>query len=177
MTTNIRTLVVLLIATLAGVAGASAQVVSLGDLGHDVYKSVADGFEIAVPHNCFKVTSIAHGRSYVCDVKEGRVAIQDEAGDLSVNTDADLAAYLSGFKGVLETAEGVKILGETPVHVGDFRGVAYQLTVNGDKVFMTTLCWTTFVITITGKADSSVPNAAKLISNAVQSFTLIAKAK
>lgn len=170
-------MVVLLMATMLAVAGASAQSVSLADIGNDVYKSEADGFEIAVPHNCFKVTPTEHGRSYVCDVKEGRVVVDADAGDPPVNTDADLAAYLEGFRDALNGADGVKVLSETPVHLGDYRGATYQLTAKGDKIYMTAICWTKFAITITGQAASSVPNAAKLISDAVQSFTFAAKPK
>lgn len=177
MTTNIRTLVVVLVATLAGGLGASAQAVSLADIGHDVYKSEVDGFEIAVPHDCFKVSPTENGRVYVCDVKEGRVVVQVEASDPPVNTDAELAAYLEGFRGTLNTATGVKVLGETPLHLGSYKGAAFQLTVNGDKTYMTTLCWARSTFTMTAQANSTVPNAAKLISDAIQSFAFTAKPK
>jgi hypothetical protein len=175
MKRNIPTLVVVLSAILAGAVGASAQAVSLVDIGHDAYKSDADGFQIAVPHDCVKVTPTANGRIYTCDVKEGRVVIHPEATDPVVSTDAELAAYLEGFRGTLHDAEGVQVLSETPLHIGDYRGAAFQLTVNGGSVYMTTLCHGRTTITITGRASPSVPDAAKLIGTAVQSFTFTAK--
>ncbi|MFL6374158.1 MAG: hypothetical protein ACJ73D_05780 [Pyrinomonadaceae bacterium] len=177
MKTNIRTLIVILIATLAGAVGASAQAGSLANIGHDIYRSEADGFEIAVPHDCFKVTAADNGRVYVCDVKEGRITVHPQTSDPAVNTDAEVAAYLEGFRGTLKDAANVKVLSETPLHIGDYRGAEFQLTFSGGTVYMTTLCHGRTTITVTGQASQSVPNAAKLIGTAVESFTFPAKAK
>ena len=177
MKTNIPTLIGLLMAPLVVAVGVSGQAVSLADIGHDVYKSEADGFEVALPHECVNVTPTAGGRIYTCDVKEGRVVIHPEAADPAVNTDAELAAYLEGFRGTLNTADGVKILSETPLHLGDYHGAAFQVTVNGGNVFMTTLCHGRTTITVTGQASPTVPNATKLVGAAVQSFAFTAKPK
>jgi hypothetical protein len=175
--TNIRTLIVLLAATLAGAIGASGQAVSLADIGRDVYKSEADGFQIAVPHDCFKVVPTENGRTYVCNVREGRVVVEAGASDPPVNTSVELAAYLEGFRGTLNSAANVKVLSETPFHLGSYKGAAFQLTVADDKAFMTTMCSDRSTFTITAQALSAVPNSAKLMAAAVQSFAFTAKAK
>jgi hypothetical protein len=133
MNTSIRILITLLLAALAGAAGASAQAVSLADIGHDVYKSEADGFQMAVPHDCFKLIPAENGRTYICNVKEGRVVVQAGESDPPVNTDVELAAYLQGFRGTLNSAANVKVLNETPFHLGSYKGAAFQLTVADDK--------------------------------------------
>ena len=177
MKTNIRTLVFLLIATLAGAVAASGQAVSLADIGHDVFKSDADGFEIAVPHDCFKVTPTETGRAYVCDLKEGRVVVIVDVVVTPINTDEELAMYLAGFGKTLGTQKNVKVLRQTPTHLGDYRGAAFQLTVDGNNAVVNTLCWGKSVITMSGEVNSTDPNAGKLIDTAVQSFALTAKPK
>ena len=150
---------------------------SLADIGHDVFKSDADGFEIALPHACVKVTPTENGRAYVCDVKEGRVVVIVEHVTTAIDTDDEMAMYLAGFGKTLDTQKNVKVLKQTPVHLGDYRGAAFQLTVDGNNASVTTLCWGKSVMTMSGEVNSADPNAGKLIDTAVQSFAITAKAK
>jgi len=175
MTKNIKSLIVLLIVTLAGAVGASAQAVSLADIGHYVYTSESDGFEIALPRECVKMSANEYGRDYSCNIKEGLVSVSVEVKDPAVRTDADVANFLTGFRGTLQHAKNVKVLRETPVHLGKYRGAAFELTIDGDKAYMTTLCWNKTTINIAGRALSAVPNSGKLIGDAVKSFALKAK--
>lgn len=159
---------------LFSVAG-SAQTASLANMGDEVYESEADGFEIALPKACVVVKSAADGNNYVCDVKEGRVSVSVTLGPNVIRTDKDVAAFLSGFREALAGDSGVKLLGETSAKVGDYRGAAYQLTIDGDKSLMVALVWEKFVVVISGRANSKVANSAELISEAVQSFSFVNK--
>ena len=173
MTKHLNYFISLVIMTLALAVAALAQAPSLANIGDHVYVSEADGFEIAVPDQCFKVTGGDGDRTYTCDVKEGRVSVSISEGDAPVKTDADLAAFLTGFKGSLMNAPDVKVFGETSAKIGDYRGAAYQLTLGGDKTLMIALAWEKFSVVISGRANSKVANSAELISAAVQSFTFV----
>ncbi len=154
---------------------ASAQTASLAAVGDEVYHSEADGFEIALPNSCVTVKSTEGGRNYICDLKEGRVSVSITLGTNVIKTDKDVAAFLSGFREALEGDSGVKLLGETSANVGDYRGAAYQLTIDGDKSLMVALVWEKFTVVISGRANSKVANSAELISEAVQSFSFVNK--
>jgi len=173
MTKSINYITSLAIMTVAFAVAASAQLPSLADVGHDVYTSTADGFEIAVPHGCVKLTNSETERTYTCDVKEGRIVVTVSVEGAPINTDADLAVYLKGFKDTLVAAPGVKFFGETPAKIGSYHGAAYQLTVDGDKTLMIALAWGKFTVTITGRAKGDIEHSAELISSAVQSFEFV----
>lgn len=64
-------------------------------------------------------------------------------------------------------------MGESPSQIGNYRGAAYQITIDGDKTLMVALAWGKFAIVISGRADSKVANSAELIAGAVQSFTFV----
>lgn len=173
MTKNFRYIVSLAVMTIAFSAAAFAQLPSLANVGDDVYTSEADGFEIAVPGQCFKVTAATDERTYTCDLKEGRVSVSVSKGDDLVQTDADLGYFLKGFRDALTKAPDVKIFGETSAKIGDYRGSAFQITIGGDKTLMIALAWGKFAVVITGRANSKVANSAELISAAVQSFSFV----
>lgn len=154
---------------------ASAQAPSLADVGDEVYVSEADGFEIAVPKSCVSVKSTAEGHNYICDVKEGRVSVSVTLGTNVITSDKDVAAFISGFKDALMGDAGVKLLGETSAKVGDYRGAAYQMTIDGDKAMMVALVWGKFTVVISGRANAKAANSAELISEAVQSFSFVNK--
>ncbi len=154
---------------------ASAQTASLANVGDEVYHSDTDGFEIAVPKSCMVVKNTADGRNYVCDLKEGSVSVSVTLGTNVVKTDKDVAAFLTGFKDALAGDSGVKLIGETSAKVGDYRGAAYQLTIDGDKALFVALVWEKFTVVISGRAYSGAANSAELISEAVQSFSFVNK--
>jgi len=152
---------------------ASAQLPSLADVGDDVYHSDADGFEIALPDGCVSPRQTDIGRSYVCEVKEGSVSVSITRGDTPVKSDTDVAAFIQGFRGVLAKDAGVKLVGETSAKIGDYRGAAFQIILDGDKVMMVALVWDKFTVVITGRANGKVANSAELIQNAVTSFEFV----
>ena len=177
MTKNFKYIFSLVIMTTAFSAAALAQLPSLANVGDDVYTSEEDGFEIAVPDQCFKVTAATGERTYTCDLKEGRVSVSISEGDPPLKTDADLALFLKGFRDTLAKAPDVKVFGETSAKIGDYRGSAFQITIAGDKTLMIALAWGKFAVVITGRANSKVENSAELISSAVQSFTFVSPNK
>jgi hypothetical protein len=174
MTKNIKRIISLVIMTTAFAFVAAAQAPSLADVGHDIYRSEADGFEIAVPHQCVKVTSADGLREYRCDSKEGLIKVMVNPVSHAVKTDADIADFTGGFKKGLLEDPGIKILGETGAQIGSYRGAAYQLMMGNDKTIMIALAWETFEVVIIGRADSRVANSAELIGAGVQSFTFVA---
>lgn len=149
---------------------ASAQLPSLANVGNDVYTSADDGFEIAVPNGCMKMTGSGASRSYVCELKEGRIAINISEDNVDIKSDKDVAFFLTGFKGALEKDPTVKIFGESSAKIGEYRGAVYQITLEGDKTLILALAWGKFAVTIIGRANGKVANSAELISTAVQSF-------
>lgn len=173
MTKNFRYIVSLAVMTIAFSAAAFAQLPSLANVGDDVYTSSADGFEIAVPHECVKVAAATDERTYTCNLTEGMIRISVNSNTPGIKSDGDISMFLKGFKEGLLEETGVKFFGETAAKVGDYRGAAYQITIDGDKTLMIALAWSKFAVVITGRANSNVPNSAELISSAVQSFSFV----
>lgn len=162
---------------MAMVVAASAQVPSLANVGDDVYTSTEDGFEIAIPDTCVKISDGEAGRSYNCEIKEGLVLVMINEEDSPIKTDAELAGFLQGFKDGLINKPGVKLFGETSSKIGDYRGAAYQITIDGDKTLAVALAWEKFTVVVLGKANSKIAGSAELISKAVQSFTFVSPVK
>lgn len=173
MTKNIRYIISLAIMTVACAVAASAQVPSLANNGDHVYMSEEDGFEIAVPDQCVKVTSGDEGREYRCETKEGLIRITVNPDSPVIKTDADVTMFLDGIKAGMSEEPSIKLFGETSAKIGSYRGAAYQLTMGGDKALMIALVWDKFTVIIAGRANSKVANSAELISSAVQSFTFV----
>ncbi len=152
---------------------ASAQAPSLANVGDDIYTSEDDGFEIALPDGCVKVSASENGRNYLCDLKEGRVVVMIQNSDPIIKNDTDLKNYLVGFKRGLQKDASVSIVNEIPSKIGEYSGMTYMMTIDGDKSLMVALAWQKFTVTILGRAYSKVPNSAELISAAVQSFAFV----
>ena len=98
---------------------ASAQAPSLANVGDDIYTSEDDGFEIALPDGCVKVSASESGRNYFCDVKEGRVAVIIQNADPIIKNETDLKNYLVGFKRGLQKDASVSIVSEIPSKIGE----------------------------------------------------------
>lgn len=167
---KLKNILGLLLMVAAFSAAASAQLPSLANVGDDMYTSEEDGFEIAVPDGCMKMSSSANGRSYTCELKEGRIVVNVDSGSTEIKTDKDVADFLTGFKTSLSRDPGIKLLGESPAKIGDYRGAAYQLTLDGDKTIMVAVVWGKFAVTILGRANGKVAGSSELITAAVQSF-------
>lgn len=158
---------------LSGTVMATAQMPSLANVGDDVYTSEDDGFEIALPDGCVKVSASENGRNYMCDLKEGRVVVMIQNADPIIKNETDLKNYLVGFKRGIQKDASVSIVNEIPSKIGEYNGTTYMMTIDGDKSLMVALAWQKFTVTILGRAYSKVPNSAELISAAVQSFTFV----
>lgn len=170
---KVKNLIGLLFAIAVFSFAAPAQALSLANVGDDIYTSEDDGFEIALPDGCVKVSASENGRNYMCDLKEGRVVVMIQNSDPIIKNDTDLKNYLVGFKRGLQKDASVSIVDEIPSKIGEYSGTTYMMTIDGDKSLMVALAWQKFTVTILGRAYSKVPNSAELISAAVQSFTFV----
>lgn len=170
---KLRNLLGLLFAVVVFSYVASAQAPSLKNVGDDVYTSKADGFEIAVPEGCMQMSTSQSGRDYVCELKEGRIAVMIAQSEPAIKTDADRKNYFIGFKGALQKNAGIQIVNEMPARIGDYSGTSYVFSLDGDTTLMIALAWEKFTVTIIGRANSKVADSAELIGAAVQSFAFI----
>jgi hypothetical protein len=172
---NSKFLVAFLFTIFVFAASAAAQGHSLHDL-HPGDKFVSeDGFEIALPAAWVKTDQLQHGHRYSWIVTEGSivVTIRESSDADAIKSDADVAAFLKGYKESLVKDPGVVFFAEVPVKIGEYRGAAYNVTVDGEKTQFIVLVWGKFSIVLFATAHSKVAGSAELISDALKTFALV----
>ncbi len=169
-------LVFCLIALFLLAVAASAQDESLKDLtDDDVFHSKEDGFEIALPAELVQKGKVDNGRTYDWDFKEGSISvvIRHNLSAPASKTDADIAKFLKGVKQTMTEGMKATLLSETPARIGEYRGAAYLMTIDGHKTLLIALAWEKFTVAITGAVANKLPASEKLVFEAVQSFEFV----
>lgn len=157
-------------------AAATAQTHSLRDVHPgDKYSSTDDGFDIALPAEWVKEDQIPTGRRYTWDLKEGTISItiREFAEAEILKTDADRTAFIGGYKGALQKDPGVKFLSESPVKIGEYRGEAYNITVDGEKTLFIVLAWNKFSVVLRGSPNGKIAGSDELIFDALKTFEFV----
>jgi hypothetical protein len=145
----------------------------------DQYVSQQDGFEIGLPADLVKEENLSDGRSYSWDFSEGliSVTIRTFPDGSAIKNDADVGAFLKGFKGALIRDTGVKFISESPARIGDYSGASYLVTYYGNKTMLVVLAWKKFNIFIRGVSNGKIEGSDQLVFNALKTFELHSNAK
>lgn len=157
-------------------ASAAAQNHSIHDVGSgDKFVSTDDGFEIALPADWVNETQLQTGRRYLWKFNEGSisVSIREFVESEELKTDADRTAFIEGYKGALQKDPGVKIISETPVKIGEYRGEAYNITLDGQKSLFIVLAWKKFNVVLNANSNGKFADSDGPLFDALKTFEFV----
>ena len=140
----------------------------------DQFVSDLDGFEMGLPDDLVKQENLNNGRSYSWDFNEGLISVivRTFPDGSAIKSEADIGAFLKGYKGALIRDAGVKFISETPARLGDYSGASYLVTVDGNKTQLVVLAWNKFNIVLRGVSNSKIEGSDQLVFNALKTFEL-----
>ncbi|CAN5331404.1 hypothetical protein BH10ACI3_BH10ACI3_16060 [soil metagenome] len=170
---NLKSLLALMFTVVLFAGAVVAQQHSLNDVHpDDKFISSEDGFEIALPAGWVKQERLATGRRYTWQVTEGAVSvtIRQFAAANIIKSDDDIVAFLHGYSEALKSDPGVHFISTTRVKIGEYKGEAYEISVDGQPSLFVVLAWGKFNLVLNGTANAKIAGSDKLIFAAVHTF-------
>jgi hypothetical protein len=169
-------LILTIFAAILLAASAAAQNHSIHDVhAGDKFTSADDGFEIALPADWVKETQLQNGRRYLWAFTEGSISItiREFVESEVLKTDADRTAFIEGYKGALQKDPGVKFISESPVKIGEYKGEAFNITVDGERSLFIVLAWDRFSVVLNCNSNGKVAGSDGPLFDALKTFAFV----